>query len=470
MSCLMDIRKQFDRVIEYSQGFTPKQSNKVIKQWFKAKRFFIKDLGGFIYEYPEEVTVELSDLEKDFRLNEFQDWVERRYGLFRLSKFISDNKAGFFTNEILEDYHLEDNLVIPKGMKMLKSFKYFEENKDILTEIQNKASMIIQENKISGTLCLSVHPLDYLSSSENTHNWRSCHSLDGEYRAGNLSYMLDNSTIVCYLKSKEHTKLPRFPETVPWNNKKWRCLLFISQDKRMMFAGRPYPFAATGLLDKIRQIVDEKGLLIKDKPFGWWADSQEISRWYNNYITTTLLDGMIESEPIELSDKYMLGRHGQLRGLSEIVEDAPNSMHYNDLLQSSCYVPYYAWVGYNNYRHFVYPEFDSHFVIGAPTYCLHCGEQIVNEAESFLCYDCQGLAYDEDFLRCDCCGETIYENEGIYINDDYIVCQNCLEEQCAQCSECGEIYFKDDMEAVRDEDNTHFHWICDDCLRERRES
>ena len=28
---------------------------------------------------------------------------------------------------------------------------------------------------------------DYLSLSENAFNWRSCHALDGEYRAGNLS-------------------------------------------------------------------------------------------------------------------------------------------------------------------------------------------------------------------------------------------------------------------------------------------
>ena len=85
--------------------------------------------------------------------------------------------------------------------------------------------MILQEDKIEGTLCFSVHPLDFLSSSENTYNWRSCHSLDGEFCAGNLSYMADSATMICYLKSDKEEILPRFPEDIPWNNKKWRVFL-----------------------------------------------------------------------------------------------------------------------------------------------------------------------------------------------------------------------------------------------------
>ena len=91
-------------------------------------------------------------------------------------------------------------------MKLVRAFKFFETDKELLNEIQSVASMIIQEDKIEGTLCLSVHPLDFISSSENTHNWRSCHALDGEYRAGNLSYMLDKTTVMCYLNSIKEEK------------------------------------------------------------------------------------------------------------------------------------------------------------------------------------------------------------------------------------------------------------------------
>ena len=91
---------------------------------------------------------------------------------------------------------------------------------------------------MSGDFCISIHPLDFLTSSVNTYNWRSCHALDGEYRAGNLSYMVDKSTIICYLKGANNAKLPMFPDDVPWNSKKWRVLIYVSDYWDLLFAGR----------------------------------------------------------------------------------------------------------------------------------------------------------------------------------------------------------------------------------------
>ena len=126
----------------------------------------------------------------------------------------------------------------------MKALKFFIDNEGALRHYQDRISNIIQANSFSGILCLSIHPLDYLSSSENMSNWRSCHALDGEYAAGNLSYMTDPSTIICYLKSNDENDviLPMFPPDVPWNSKKWRCLLHFSDDKDMMFMSKHYPF------------------------------------------------------------------------------------------------------------------------------------------------------------------------------------------------------------------------------------
>ena len=57
--------------------------------------------------------------------------------------------------------------------------------------------------------------------------------------------MLDKATVVCYLKSDTDTKLPHFPPEVPWNSKKWRVLIYLSEDKKMVFAGRQYPLTTT---------------------------------------------------------------------------------------------------------------------------------------------------------------------------------------------------------------------------------
>ena len=111
------------------------------------------------------------------------------------------------------------------GMKLLRAFKFFISDPDVLRDLQDKASMILQETKLSGYFYVSIHPLDYLSQSETTYNWRSCHALDGEYRAGTLSYMQDNVSLVCYIASDEKKQLPRFPAEVPWYSKKWRMML-----------------------------------------------------------------------------------------------------------------------------------------------------------------------------------------------------------------------------------------------------
>ena len=211
------IQEQFNSVIEYSQGYSGVNTDELFEKWLDAKRDFIEVMGGkLIYEYPETVYFELGPKEKSLRVDDFISMVENRWDNYDLSLFIEAQKEGFFSNQVVESYNYNGQ-IIPKGMKLLKAFKFFESNTKVLNDIQSAASMIIQEDKVEGKLCLSVHPLDFLSSSENTHNWRSCHALDGDYRGGNLSYMVDKSTIMFYLISAKNEKLLIFLIVVPWN-------------------------------------------------------------------------------------------------------------------------------------------------------------------------------------------------------------------------------------------------------------
>ena len=170
-----------------------------------------------------------------------------RFSNYELAQFIDNNLESFFDNVVSNS----DRKEVPKGMKLVKAFKFFEKDKSTLTEIQNMASQYIQENCMTGTLCFSVHPLDFLSSSENTYNWRSCHALDGEYRAGNLSYMVDSTTFMVYLKGADGVVIPGFPTNVKWNSKKWRMLIHAANDDELIFAGRQYPFASKPGIDTV---------------------------------------------------------------------------------------------------------------------------------------------------------------------------------------------------------------------------
>ena len=191
------IKNQFDDVIRHCYGIDNPKTELLFDDWLNGKHCFLRAFGGPILELGH-VKMGLSESAKNERLNKFIQQVEDQ-GYDDLADFVRENKNGFFDNKVVYSKETVWGDKIPSGMKLLKSFKYYTNSKFDLDHFQNMASCIIQEDKIEGTLCLSVHPLDYLSLSENCHNWRSCHALDGDYAEGNLNYMIDSSTIICYI-------------------------------------------------------------------------------------------------------------------------------------------------------------------------------------------------------------------------------------------------------------------------------
>ena len=327
---LKTIKGQVRRVIQYSQDIPDPQVDELIDNWLRAKCHFMDLFGGkIIWEYPLPYTFTLDEVEKECRIEEFINYINDKYDNEELEWFIKTNKSTFYDNKVTMNV-LHNGKSIPKGMKLLKAFKYFVPGQRALDDIQTRASQIIQGNKITGTLCFSVHPLDYLSSSENTYNWRSCHALDGEYRAGNLSYMLDSSTIICYLRGADGVKLPLFPEDVPWNNKKWRVLMHINEHKDLIFAGRQYPFSSTDGIEMIRKCL----IPLLGKELGSYCN------W-----TDPLINEVPDSYGLEYDTihPYILLR-GRLHDLHDIVVNAGNNapLHFNDVLYSTCYRPHYT--------------------------------------------------------------------------------------------------------------------------------
>lgn len=441
-----DIQAQFNNVITYSQNIPDPKTTSLFHRWEASKSKFIHLFGDkLIFEYPEEVTFELSEREKESRINEFIDYVVSHYNSTELADFIAQNKKGFFLNQVQES----PNKKIPRGMKLVKAFKFFGLSQERLEKLQAEASAIIQEDKIKGRLCLSVHPLDFLSISETCHNWRSCHALDGEYRAGNLSYMVDTSTVICYLKSDKEDILPNFPAEVPWNSKKWRVLLFFSESgvNEMLFAGRQYPFSSENGLNFIRQELLPKAGLGK---WGDWSD-----------------DKIKEYNGRKLFTPYVQIYNG-LYAMKDLVGNQHGSLNYNDLLFSTVYDPVYS---FNTKFHFLAENKPPKFRIGGQCNCLRCGEDQIEITDSMMCNTCELYYGDSDndmFAFCPCCGQRFYYDDGYWIegdNGDEMICQDCGDEYTDYCSRCGIRYYKDDLYYDENEDI----WICKYCKDENRE-
>lgn len=120
-----------------------------------------------------------------------------------------------------------------------------------------------QVNQFTGTLCISIHPMDYFTMSDNNYNWYSCMSWveDGEYKAGTLEMCNSKCVVVAYIKGSS--------PYVNWNSKRWRELFVVTKD--MILGIKGYPFHSNVLEDWTIEMLRE----LAEKNCGWTYHNTE---------------------------------------------------------------------------------------------------------------------------------------------------------------------------------------------------
>ena len=444
-----EIFSEVKEVIKYSQGIKGLDLNieSLKNNWEKNKKDFIDIFGGkLIYTFPKKIKFNLSNEVKEEKINDFIDnfYISLK-NYDEILHYLEDLSTEEFYSNLTDKEYQYGEIIIPKGIKVVKSFKLFFNNPDssILKDLQIQASQIIQTDKIEGYLCISVHPLDYLSISENSYHWRSCHSLDGEYAAGNLSYMTDKSTVICYIRNSEKNYyISNFPEEIPWNSKMWRMLLFFSDDKKSIFAGRQYPFEIEDILPQINSLILNNSEL-KFGGYGCW------SKFYDRIAHSTLLN-----------NTYFVS-FGKPIIYKNLIKDMSN-LHFNDLLRSSCYKPYYTekhnWLDYYS-KNF---EEKNKFHIGNNVKCLVCANDYILNSDSFMCNSCNKKYTVNNLKYCINCGERINEEDEYHYTEDGILCDYCFKNYAKRCYECGRYFL--DVNMVYDKQEEEF--ICSNCIEE----
>ena len=98
--------------------------------------------------------------------------------------------------------------------------------------------------------------------------------------------------------------------------------------------------------------------------------------------------------------------------------------------------------------------------------CSCCDKQITEEGiviqdDTILCKECLDKKLDdEEIVKCECCDEYVYYDDSTHIyNLDKIVCNNCYDDNYRECHTCGDIHHVDDMMWSEDYEN----WYCSDC-------
>lgn len=406
------LTEQVQNVLGYSQHVPNGIFNHVkplIEQWNRNKQRFINCFGNqLIWEGPsisisytpemknamfEQFLTKALDYLSDIGCRE-DDW----------DCWIRDNEEGFFENKVVNPLFDSE---MKCGMKLIKSFKFFDFPNEVIRHLQDLASQVIQKDKIEGILCLSVHPLDYLSISDNCSNWRSCHALDGEFRAGNLSYMLDSTTIVAYIKSKIPAQLENFPDGLLWNNKKWRVLLHIHPLNNIMYVNRQYPFSSDEIMDELLYCDPIRNMGFRMR----------------NYYRVS---GFRDVNDTTLNQNYFMIR-GYIADPFEVCGGDVYSLQYNDFISSPHYTPQYVL---NKSDNLIFNsegiKRDYSVSIGVRVPCPCCGKTRLFDSNTFFCEECQEQM-DNIIGICEECGQEITgEQDYAYSKDGQIYCENCM--------------------------------------------
>lgn len=318
-------------------------------------------------------------------------------------------------------------------------------------------SKFFNQATVDGELCLSIHPLDFMTMSDNDNNWSSCmhwrgYSISdaGDYRAGTLECMNSPYILLAYLHNPKHTMIGKNMESISedweWNSKRWRELFIVHEDCITEIKGYPY---------QDEQLTNAVLMWIKDlahNNLGWDYDEKEIDM--SNPINLPEAEIVITPQPTYFmyndfgTLKLHRGRINQSKLLDFTVEKWWKRRRTNRDNTTLIYVdlPY-----------------------GGEATCMHCGrylDEMEENQDRVVCHRCV------DMPKCPYCGEYYNPDEGYYVADyDSPICEDCYQESSSYDELNDESYIvegnvinlelrKPEADADPDDDNVLGWSIC----------
>ena len=257
-------------------------------------------------------------------------------------------------------------------------------------------------------LVLSIHPIDFMTMSDNACNWRSCMSWDGgEYSLGTVEMMNSPYAIVGYIENSLSPTCLRGGHRIP--NKEWRCLFFVTDE--CVLSGKAYPYRSDAVskfgVEKLKDIAHE----VFGHPYTdvqqytdmkWYYDNYESSDSGSRYTVSSLSKddwGWSFEGPDEDEDDDKYADRIQREFDDKIVVCVGDFM-YNDFFED-CTYPYYIA---KDARPFDMTPLD----LGGDCTCMCCGDFIESDADSSkkYCDDCENKYY--------CIDDKLHPNEELY--------------------------------------------------------
>ena len=256
----------------YSNSNTDcKNIDDVLREWADSKRTLYHTLGDkFIVEFPIEYNRPISDITDDCwketaYLSKFSTFLHELMSEFKCATsytnntfvHIITNADNMATNTInietsisVQHKLTQKTIVIQPGAKYFRTLHHLVKEcggkyDNIFEEFRIRISQITNQRSLKGTMCISIHPMDFITMSDNGYGWDSCMRwIDdtGDYRMGTVE-MMNSPIVVCaYLKGSEPFNFGwnKNDEFTTWNNKKWRELFVVTP--KLITEIKSYPY------------------------------------------------------------------------------------------------------------------------------------------------------------------------------------------------------------------------------------
>ncbi|MCM1324772.1 MAG: hypothetical protein NC218_11690 [Acetobacter sp.] len=387
----------YDALYEVLMSFIARRYD--VEDRWPARQLADNMMFGNFYRVEAELTKEgpLSDDEFNFLMN-----MTRTMGYIRHNALsytcLAENRCGcagsFRIPEASKPFQVVEN---QKPFKMLTTLvKYLKPyvDEDVATKaleaIENYRivhSQVLNTKNTRGRLCLSIHPMDYMTMSDNGCDWHSCMRWDdedgiGEYHAGTLEMMTSPSVVVAYLESKDEWHPVHNQKA--WSNKKWRELFIVTPDFITGIKGYPY------CSDTLENVVFDKLTELMAQNCGVTFD-REYKSTHEGYAYT-------KNDRDITFRTYVMYNDCEWNGVTTIFAE--------------------------NFR----PAGSYNFYYGQGAYCIKCGklrtdrDEIEGYEDSLLCDECCGRH------RCTNCGEIIRDESECYLDPEgNIICSDCAD-------------------------------------------
>lgn len=461
--------KDQNKIEEYIKGYALDENDcfpirehhfagveKVLQPWSKAKQNLYKLLGNKLmiskrvsFEKPEEeirgsICQALDDHSSNFSrfLGSFEDYFRIKYRSFlkensnseldlnqllrALSAITSidalvSNKVPEGFAQVWESPTIITRISMPTpsgrtidisvGAKVMKILGKISNEFDIpgFEEFRIEHSRIMNDKKMAGNITLSIHPLDYMTMSDNDCSWESCMSWKnfGCYRQGTVEMMNSSYVIVGYMNSDKPMYLfDDNEDEFTWSNKRLRCLFIVSD--KFIAKVKSYPYQHEEFEKTIINWIAE----LSKENLGIGYDS-EFFKIKSNYPDNIIYKGT----KIQLS--FMTHNMYNDFGTTE------SYLRFNDnILDIDTSTLCFCYSGV--------PE------------CMWCGDTNIDytNTDMLVCDRCAVRNY------CSECGTRVYDNDYYLDEDGNCYCEYCFDNYCEKNLLTGDYKARDALSKI----------------------